>query len=154
MIKTKFDRIDVGIPGVAAFRIEGKLGFHENSKIQRLVEECVKREFRAVIVDFSELASLGGGVAKIFRDFSETIASRGGRVNFVVTNDIIAQFLQDGTALSTLRQQWTTSIDSTDGSVLAVSRCQGIDVWTNPDQNRTSASRGGTKAEQIGRAHV
>ena len=97
MIKTKFDRIDVGIPGIAAFRIEGKLGFHENSKIQRLVEECVKREFRAVIVDFSELASLGGGVAKIFRDFSETIASRGGRVNFVVTNDIIAQFLQDGT---------------------------------------------------------
>lgn len=32
------------------------------------------------------------------------------------------QFLQDGATLSTLRQQWTTSIDSTDGSVLAVNR--------------------------------
>jgi HD-GYP domain-containing protein (c-di-GMP phosphodiesterase class II)/anti-anti-sigma regulatory factor len=96
MVKTKFDRIDAGIPGVAAFRIEGKLGFHENAKIQRLVEECMKREFRAVIVDFSELSSLGGGVAKILREFNEAIEARGGRVNFVVTNDIIAQFLQDG----------------------------------------------------------
>lgn len=98
MIKTKFDRIDPGMAGVAAFRIEGKLGFHENSKIQRLVEECMKREFRAVIVDFSELSSLGGGVAKILRDFSEAIAARGGCVHFVVTKEIIAQFLQGGTA--------------------------------------------------------
>ena len=97
MVKTKFDRIDTGIPGVAAFRIGGKLGFHENTKIHRLVEECMKREFHAVVVDFSELSSLGGGVAKILREFDAAISARGGRVNFVVTNDIIAQFLQDGT---------------------------------------------------------
>ncbi len=96
MVKTKFDKIDVGIPDVAAFRIEGKLGFHENAKIQRLVGECVKREYRAVIIDFSELASLGGGVAKILRDFDAAIGERGGRVNFVVTKEIVAQFLQDG----------------------------------------------------------
>jgi HD-GYP domain-containing protein (c-di-GMP phosphodiesterase class II)/anti-anti-sigma regulatory factor len=96
MVKTKFERIEVGSPGVAAFRIEGKLGFHENAKIQRLVEECLKREMRTVIFDFSELASLGGGVAKILRDFVDAIAAKGGSVRFVVTNDIITQFLQDG----------------------------------------------------------
>ncbi|MFA4947529.1 MAG: HD domain-containing phosphohydrolase [Candidatus Krumholzibacteriia bacterium] len=96
MVKTKFERIEAGSPGVAAFRIEGKLGFHENAKIQRLVEECLKRDMRTVIFDFSELASLGGGVAKILRDFVDTIAAKGGSVRFVVTNDIITQFLQDG----------------------------------------------------------
>jgi HD-GYP domain-containing protein (c-di-GMP phosphodiesterase class II) len=96
MVKTKFDRIEAGGPGVAAFRIEGKLGFHENAKIQRLVDECLKRDMRTVIFDFSELSSLGGGVAKIFRDFDDALASKGGSVRFVVTNDIITQFLQDG----------------------------------------------------------
>ena len=96
MVKTKFERVEVGSPNIAAFRIEGKLGFHENTMVQRLVEECLKRDMRAVIFDFSELSSLGGGVAKIFRDFVDTLASKGGRVSFVVTNDIITQFLQDG----------------------------------------------------------
>ena len=96
MVKTKFERIEVGSPGAAAFRIEGKLGFHENAKIQRLVGECLKRDMRTVIFDFSELVSLGGGVAKILRDFVDAIAAKGGSVRFVVTNDIITQFLQDG----------------------------------------------------------
>lgn len=77
MVKTKFERIEVGSPGVAAFRIEGKLGFHENAKIQRLVEECLKRDMRTVIFDFSELSSLGGGVAKILREFVDAIATKG-----------------------------------------------------------------------------
>jgi len=96
MVKTKFERIEAGGPGVAAFRIEGKLGFHENAKIQRLVDECLKRDMRTVIFDFSELASLGGGVAKILRDFVDAIAAKGGSVRFVVTNDVVTQFLQDG----------------------------------------------------------
>jgi HD-GYP domain-containing protein (c-di-GMP phosphodiesterase class II)/anti-anti-sigma regulatory factor len=96
MMKTKFERVEVGRPGAAAFRIEGKLGFHENAKIQRLVEECLKRDLRTVVFDFSELSSLGGGVAKILRDFIDALAAKDGSVRFVVTNDIIAQFLQDG----------------------------------------------------------
>jgi HD-GYP domain-containing protein (c-di-GMP phosphodiesterase class II)/anti-anti-sigma regulatory factor len=96
MVKTKFERVEVGSPDIAAFRIEGKLGFHENAKIQRLVEECLKRELRTVIFDFSELSSLGGGVAKILRDFVTTLGTKKGTVRFVVTNEIITQFLQDG----------------------------------------------------------
>jgi HD-GYP domain-containing protein (c-di-GMP phosphodiesterase class II)/anti-anti-sigma regulatory factor len=96
MVKTKFERAEVGNPDIAVFRIEGKLGFHENTKIQRLVEECLKRGLRTVVFDFSKLSSLGGGVAKIFRDFVDTLGAKGGKVSFVVTNDIITQFLNDG----------------------------------------------------------
>ena len=102
MVKTKFDRIDVGDPGVAVFRVEGKLGFHENEKIERLADECLKRAFRAIVFDFSELVSLGGGVAKILRDLVGACAQRGGAVRFVVTNDIVAQFLREGDASITV----------------------------------------------------
>jgi HD-GYP domain-containing protein (c-di-GMP phosphodiesterase class II)/anti-anti-sigma regulatory factor len=113
MIKTKFERVEVGNPGIAAFRIEGKLGFHENGMIQRLVEECLKRDIKTVIFDFSELSSLGGGVAKILRDFVETLAAKGGRVSFVVTNDIVTQFLQDGQRTVSIHRSLADAVSST-----------------------------------------
>lgn len=95
MARTKFERLEIGGPDVAVFRISGKLGFHENNKIQRLTEECLKRELKRVIFDFSGLTSLGGGVAKILRDFAGEFGGHAGVVEFVVTNDIVLQFLQD-----------------------------------------------------------
>ena len=100
MARTKLERVDLADPGVAAFRISGKLGFHENKKIQNLIKECQKRDFKRVVFDFSELSSLGGGVAKILREFAGDFASKGGSVAFVVKSDVVLQFLQDnGTEL-------------------------------------------------------
>jgi HD-GYP domain-containing protein (c-di-GMP phosphodiesterase class II)/anti-anti-sigma regulatory factor len=130
MVRTKFERIDTGVPGVAAFRIEGKLGFHENAKIQRLVEECLKRELHAVIFDFTELSSLGGGVAKILRDFVDALAAKGGDVRFAVTNDIIAQFLEDG--------ERSVSIHRSLGDALAAAG--------RPPANHSSAAADGAAA--------
>jgi HD-GYP domain-containing protein (c-di-GMP phosphodiesterase class II)/anti-anti-sigma regulatory factor len=121
MVKTKFERIEGGSPGVAAFRIEGKLGFHENAKIQRLVEECLKRDMRTVIFDFSELSSLGGGVAKILRDFVDAIAAKGGSVRFVVTNDIITQFLQDGERSVSIHRSLIEALSSSGASAASLS---------------------------------
>ncbi len=112
MVKTKFERVEIGSPGVAAFRIEGKLGFHENAKVQRLAEECLKRDMRTVIFDFSDLSSLGGGVAKILREFIDALAAKGGSVRFVVTNDIITQFLQDGERTVSIHRSLNEAISS------------------------------------------
>jgi len=95
MARTKLERVDLADPGVVAFRISGKLGFHENKKIQNLIEECLKRDFKRVVFDFSELSSLGGGVAKILREFAGDFESKGGSVAFVVTSDVVLQFLHD-----------------------------------------------------------
>jgi len=95
MARTKLERVNLADPGVAAFRISGKLGFHENKKIQNLIEECRKRDFKRVVFDFSELSSLGGGVAKILREFAGDFQSKGNSVVFVVTRDVVLQFLQD-----------------------------------------------------------
>ncbi|HUV36290.1 MAG TPA: HD domain-containing phosphohydrolase [Patescibacteria group bacterium] len=96
MGRTKFDRVDAGAADVAVFRISGTLGFHENGMVERLAGECLKRDFNKVLFDFTNLSSLGGGVAKILREFVSRFAERGGEVGFVVTNDIILDFLQDG----------------------------------------------------------
>jgi len=95
MGKTKFERLESNNPGTAIFKVTGKLGFHENVKIKKLVEECRKREFDLVVFDFSEISSLGGGVAKILRDFAREYEEKGRSVHFVIVKDVVLEFLQD-----------------------------------------------------------
>ena len=95
MSKTKFERIDSGRPNTVVFKAIGKLGFHENGKIKRLVDECVKRDFEHVVFDLSEVSSLGGGVAKIFREFVQEYEEKGNEVRFVVVKDVVNEFLKD-----------------------------------------------------------
>ena len=94
MVRTKIERVEVEQPDTAVFRIAGKLGYHEKSKITQLIDECAKRDFKNVIFDFSEVASLGGGVAKILREFVKSRDERGETVAFVVTNEIVLKFLK------------------------------------------------------------
>lgn len=97
MARTRFERIEAGGPETAAFRVAGKLGFHENAKVEQLVAECGKRGFTRVVFDFSELESLGGGVARILRQFVRDANARGGLVVFVVTSEVVLDFLKDDT---------------------------------------------------------
>lgn len=93
MGKAQFERIKVDQPDTALFRISGRLGFHENGKVKQLVEECLKRKFKKVIFDFLGLSSLGGGVAKIFRNFVIQCSREGCLVLFVVDNEVVLDFL-------------------------------------------------------------
>jgi HD-GYP domain-containing protein (c-di-GMP phosphodiesterase class II) len=95
MTRTRFERLEFGGADSAGFQISGKLGFHENEKIEQLTQECLKREFKKVVFDFSELTSLGGGVARILREFAKDLAETGGEVTFVVTSSVVLDFLQD-----------------------------------------------------------
>jgi HD-GYP domain-containing protein (c-di-GMP phosphodiesterase class II)/anti-anti-sigma regulatory factor len=148
MVKTKIERTEVGIPGVVVFRVEGKLGFHENAKIQRLVEECLKREIRIIVFDFLELSSLGGGVAKILRDFIDTIGAKGGKVSFVVTNDIVIQFLQDGEHTVPIYGSVLEAVSSV--GVPAVSSAPEKDVSPKPESKVICMSYDGGEAPRSG----
>ncbi len=95
MTRTRFERLEFGGADSAGFQISGKLGFHENEKIEQLTQECLKREFKTVVFDFSELTSLGGGVARILRGFVKDLGEKGGEVTFVVTSSVVLDFLKD-----------------------------------------------------------
>ncbi len=95
MTRTRFERLEFGGADSVGFQISGKLGFHENEKIEQLAQECLKREFKKVVFDFSGLTSLGGGVARILRGFVKDLGKTGGEVTFVVTSSVVLDFLKD-----------------------------------------------------------
>lgn len=95
MARTRFDKLEIGAADSAGFQVSGKLGFHENKKVEQLTQECLKRELKHVVFDFSELTSLGGGVAKILRKFVKALKEKGGETTFVVTNSVVLDFLED-----------------------------------------------------------
>ena len=95
MARTRFEKLEIGDADSAGFQVSGKLGFHENEKVEELTQECLKRDLKHVIFDFSELTSLGGGVAKILREFVKALRERGSEATFVVTSSVVLDFLQD-----------------------------------------------------------
>ena len=95
MTRTRFEKLEIGAADSAGFQISGKLGFHENEKIEQLTQECLKRKLKHVVFDFSELTSLGGGVARILRGFVKDLREIGGEVTIVVTSSVVLDFLQD-----------------------------------------------------------
>jgi HD-GYP domain-containing protein (c-di-GMP phosphodiesterase class II) len=95
MTRTRFEKLEIGAADSAGFQISGKLGFHENEKIEQLTQECLNRKLKHVVFDFSELTSLGGGVARIIRGFVKDLREIGGEVTIVVTSSVVLDFLQD-----------------------------------------------------------
>jgi len=141
MARTVIERIEGGSTDVAVFNVTGKLGFHENRKVQRLIKECLKRDFQKVIFDFSNLSSLGGGVAKIFRDFVQTFSDKGGSVGFVVTNEVVLQFLQD--------DQGSVSIFSSRDDALSGESVQVRKKHADGDTQVEASQREESASEQV-----
>ena len=67
MAKTVVKKIDSPHPDVSIFKINGVLGYHENSFLEKFFGECSNGGIKKLIMDFSELSSLGGGCAKVIR---------------------------------------------------------------------------------------
>ena len=65
MSKTFVEKVASPDPGVSIFKISGTLGYHENEVIEKFFRECEKKSITKLVMDFSNLSSLGGGVAKI-----------------------------------------------------------------------------------------
>jgi anti-anti-sigma regulatory factor len=55
----------------AVFKVGGTLGYHENKTLQKFFDECKKRSIGKIVLDFSDLKSLGGGCARIIRAAAE-----------------------------------------------------------------------------------
>ena len=72
MAKTVVEKVTSPNPDVSIFKISGVLGYHENAVLTKFFGECVKKAMSRLIMDFSELGSLGGGCAKIIREAAAT----------------------------------------------------------------------------------
>jgi len=66
--KTVIEKSQSPSSDVTVFKVVGTLGFHEKTTLEKLIAECKKRGLTRVVLDMSELSSLGGGCAQILRD--------------------------------------------------------------------------------------
>ncbi|NIM20650.1 MAG: HD domain-containing protein [Candidatus Latescibacteria bacterium] len=72
MAKTVIEKVPSKSSGVTVFKITGTLGFHEKENLIKLFDECEKHGISKLVMDFSELTSLGGGCAKIIREKADS----------------------------------------------------------------------------------
>src|SRR6186997_3275452 len=106
--KTTIEKLSSSSPDVTIFKITGTLGFHEKNVLDRLFNECARRGLARVLLEVSELESLGGGCARIIRDE----AARGRiAIGLVGAKRTVLKFLKD---------------DSTSRLVLAESMDEGM----------------------------
>ena len=71
MAKTLVEKVTSPTADVSIFKISGVLGYHENTVIERFFNECGKKNILRLIIDFSDLGSLGGGCARIIREAAQ-----------------------------------------------------------------------------------
>ncbi len=93
MAKTVVQKVESSDPDVTIFKISGTLGFHENKVLAKFFDECSSREIHNLVIDFSDLGSLGGGCAKIIREAAESA-----RVHIAISgaSRTVLGFLQTG----------------------------------------------------------
>ena len=72
MAKTVVEKVASPKPDVSIFKISGVLGYHENEVLAKFFAECSRKSIRKLILEFSNLSSLGGGCAKIIREAAVT----------------------------------------------------------------------------------
>jgi hypothetical protein len=80
MAKTLVEKVDSPDLDVTIFKISGTLGYHENQVLTKFFNECSSRGIHKLVMDFSDLGSLGGGCAKIIRD-----AAAAGQVHLCIS---------------------------------------------------------------------
>ncbi len=148
MAKTVIEKSDQSTPDVTVFTISGTLGFHEKNNLEKLFNECRKRDIDRVVLDVTGLTSLGGGCAKIL---CETAAA--GDIALAVAG-------AKPTALKFLNRQDTEKhvlvSETLDAAMTAVMEHQVVAVATTAsgtsdalEENQTSASAAEGSVESL-----
>ncbi len=93
MPRAKFSHVKLADPELFVIKVSGHLGVKERASVQELLQKCDERQKSKVIFEFSELESLGGGVAKLLGDFVGERNQLGFRPAFVGCSDTVQNFL-------------------------------------------------------------
>ena len=124
--KTTIEKLSSSSPDVTIFKITGTLGFHEKNVLDRLFNECARRGLARVLLEVSELESLGGGCARIIRDE----AARGRiAIGLVGAKRTVLKFLMDdGASRLVLAATMDEGIAKVAAKVLAFATHASADV--------------------------
>lgn len=126
MAKTVVEKVNSPDTDVTIFKISGTLGFHENQVLTKFFDECSNRGIHKLVMDFSDLGSLGGGCAKIIRD-----AAAAGQVRLCVAG-------ASKTVQNFLEKKGPTSILFASNTASAVAEINSFPGTTSSPQDQST----------------
>ena len=91
---TRFNPLNLKNPQLFGIGLSGIIGRSDKSNLLDLAGRCLDKGKIHLILDLSELSSMGGGGAVILADFQRRLNSKGGEAVFVGAGEVVRHFLQ------------------------------------------------------------
>ncbi len=90
---TRFKPLNLKDSRLFGIRLSGIIGRSDKSNLLDLAERCLKKNKVYLILDLSDLSSMGGGGAAILADLQRRLNSAGGEAVFVGAGEVVQRFL-------------------------------------------------------------
>jgi anti-anti-sigma factor len=90
---TRFESIELNNPDLFGLRFSGAVGRSDKQNLLELVEKCLANGKIKLVLDLSDLSSIGGGGARILADFQKELQAQGGEAVVAGAGDTVRQFL-------------------------------------------------------------
>ncbi|MBD3220715.1 HD domain-containing protein [bacterium] len=89
----RFEPLELPGTDVFGIRVHGAFGRGDRQKLLDLAKKCLEREKLRLLLDCSDLDSLGGRGAGVLADLQKDLTGRGGEVVFVGVGPVMQRFL-------------------------------------------------------------
>jgi anti-anti-sigma regulatory factor len=91
---TRFQSIELNNPHLFGVQLAGTVGPGDKKPLIELADKCLDKEKIHLILDFSEVKTMGGGGASVLAGFQEKLVAVGGEAVFVGAGEIVRNFLE------------------------------------------------------------
>lgn len=91
---TRFAPLKLGVPDLSGVRMHGAFGRGDRQRLMDLGKRCLEKGKPRLLLDFSDLDSLGGSGAAVLADLQKQLRARGGEVVFVAAGAVVRRFLE------------------------------------------------------------
>ncbi|MCP4571209.1 MAG: STAS domain-containing protein [bacterium] len=90
---THFEPLKLARDDVFGVRLSGSVTRRDKDRLQELAEKCLDRGHQQVLLDLSELDTIGGGGAKALAQFQKRLVEAGGGTYIVGAGEVVKHFL-------------------------------------------------------------
>lgn len=91
---TRFQPIEMNDPGLFGVQLAGTVSPGDRRLLNELAEKCLARQKTRIVLDFSQIKTMGGGGATALAKFQQQLVDVGGEAVFVGAGDIVRHFLE------------------------------------------------------------
>ena len=91
---TRFQSIELKNPGIFGVQLSGTVSPGDKKLLIELVDKCLDKDKVHLILDFSQVKTMGGGGASVLAGFQQKLVAENGEAVFVGAGEIVRNFLE------------------------------------------------------------